>query len=171
MIVFPARWAGLLDDGPLGLQEVSVESTRAIQGVRKRSLAFVRRPCHNPLVNPDVQSDVWATHQSPLLVTRDGEHDEKIETETDEFLHGALANRFDEHLEQDFVDEEEEGCFEFGKNDQGEFHFGYVHGHWIANSPRETTSLRSNGVGTATTKWTGPKGAAGQSSRGMNSTG
>jgi hypothetical protein len=31
--------------------------------------------------------------------------------------------------EQDFVDEEEEGYFEFGENDQGEFHFGYVHGH------------------------------------------
>jgi hypothetical protein len=30
---------------------------------------------------------------------------------------------------QDFVDEEKEGYFEFGKNDQGEFHFGYVHGH------------------------------------------
>jgi hypothetical protein len=31
--------------------------------------------------------------------------------------------------EQDFIDEEEEGYFEFGDNDQGEFHFGYVHGH------------------------------------------
>lgn len=31
--------------------------------------------------------------------------------------------------EQDFIDEEEEGYIEFGNNDQGEFHFGYVHGH------------------------------------------
>jgi hypothetical protein len=31
--------------------------------------------------------------------------------------------------EQDFIDEEEEGYFEFRANDQGEFHFGYVHGH------------------------------------------
>jgi hypothetical protein len=30
--------------------------------------------------------------------------------------------------EQDFVDEEEEGYFEFRENDLGEFHFGYVHG-------------------------------------------
>ncbi len=30
--------------------------------------------------------------------------------------------------EQDFIDEEEEGYIEFGNNDQGDFHFGYVHG-------------------------------------------
>ncbi len=30
--------------------------------------------------------------------------------------------------EQDFIDEEEEGYIEFGDKDQGEFHFGYVHG-------------------------------------------
>lgn len=30
--------------------------------------------------------------------------------------------------EQDFIDEEEEGYIEFGNKDQGEFHFGYVHG-------------------------------------------
>lgn len=30
--------------------------------------------------------------------------------------------------EQDFIDEEEEGYIEFGKDNQGEFHFGYVHG-------------------------------------------
>lgn len=29
---------------------------------------------------------------------------------------------------QDFVDEEEEGYFEFDDKDGGEFHFGYVHG-------------------------------------------
>jgi hypothetical protein len=31
--------------------------------------------------------------------------------------------------EQDFIDEEEEGYIEFGDNYQGQFHFGYVHGH------------------------------------------
>jgi hypothetical protein len=31
--------------------------------------------------------------------------------------------------EQDFVDAEEEGHIEFEKNNQGEFHFGCVHGH------------------------------------------
>ena len=31
--------------------------------------------------------------------------------------------------DEEFIDEEEEGYFEFGENDQGEFHFGYVHGH------------------------------------------
>ena len=30
--------------------------------------------------------------------------------------------------EQDFVDEEEEGYFEFDQKDSGQFHFGYVHG-------------------------------------------
>lgn len=30
--------------------------------------------------------------------------------------------------DQDFVDEEVEGFFEFKKDGQGEFHFGYVHG-------------------------------------------
>lgn len=30
--------------------------------------------------------------------------------------------------EQGFIDEEEEGYIEFEKDDQGEFHFGYVHG-------------------------------------------
>jgi hypothetical protein len=31
--------------------------------------------------------------------------------------------------DQDFVDEEEEGFFEFDGRGRGEFHFGYVHGH------------------------------------------
>ena len=31
--------------------------------------------------------------------------------------------------DQDFVDEEEEGYFEFDKENLGQFHFGYVHGH------------------------------------------
>lgn len=31
--------------------------------------------------------------------------------------------------EQDFIDEEEEGYFEFDDKGGGEFHFGYVHGH------------------------------------------
>ena len=30
--------------------------------------------------------------------------------------------------DQDFVDEEVEGYFEFKRDGQGEFHFGYVHG-------------------------------------------
>ena len=30
--------------------------------------------------------------------------------------------------DQDFVDEEEEGYFEFDERGSGEFHFGYVHG-------------------------------------------
>jgi hypothetical protein len=30
--------------------------------------------------------------------------------------------------EPDFIDEKEEGYIEFGKDDQGEFHFGCVHG-------------------------------------------
>src|ERR1700722_2019299 len=31
--------------------------------------------------------------------------------------------------DEDFIDEEEEGFFEFDENGSGEFHFGYVHGH------------------------------------------
>ena len=30
--------------------------------------------------------------------------------------------------DQDFIDEEEEGYFEFDQKDSGQFHFGYVHG-------------------------------------------
>ena len=33
-----------------------------------------------------------------------------------------------EQWAQDFVDEEEEGYFDFSDEGQGEFHFGYVHG-------------------------------------------
>jgi hypothetical protein len=35
--------------------------------------------------------------------------------------------------EQDFIDEEEEGYFEFDQNDSGQFHFGYVHGNMDCN--------------------------------------
>jgi len=31
--------------------------------------------------------------------------------------------------DEEFIDEEEEGYFEFGGTNQGQFHFGYVHGH------------------------------------------
>ena len=31
--------------------------------------------------------------------------------------------------DQDFVDEEVEGYFQFSEKGQGEFHFGFVHGH------------------------------------------
>lgn len=31
--------------------------------------------------------------------------------------------------DQEFVDEEEEGYFEFDQKNNGQFHFGYVHGH------------------------------------------
>ena len=31
--------------------------------------------------------------------------------------------------DQDYIDEEEEGFFEFHDRGGGEFHFGYVHGH------------------------------------------
>jgi hypothetical protein len=31
--------------------------------------------------------------------------------------------------DDEFIDEEEEGYFEFDKKNGGEFHFGYVHGH------------------------------------------
>src|SRR5947199_4699153 len=31
--------------------------------------------------------------------------------------------------DEDYIDEEEEGFFEFDENGGGEFHFGYVHGH------------------------------------------
>src|SRR4051812_36314057 len=34
-----------------------------------------------------------------------------------------------EQWDQDFVDEEEEGYFEFDDKGGGEFHFGYVHGN------------------------------------------
>lgn len=30
--------------------------------------------------------------------------------------------------DQEFIDEEEEGYFEFDQKDSGQFHFGYVHG-------------------------------------------
>ena len=30
--------------------------------------------------------------------------------------------------DQEFIDEEEEGCFEFDKKNNGQSHFGYVHG-------------------------------------------
>src|SRR5437773_8582944 len=31
--------------------------------------------------------------------------------------------------DEEFIDEEQEGYFEFNEKDSGEFHFGYVHGH------------------------------------------
>ena len=31
--------------------------------------------------------------------------------------------------DEDYIDEEEEGYFEFDEKGSGEFHFGYVHGH------------------------------------------
>ena len=31
--------------------------------------------------------------------------------------------------DEDYIDEEEEGFFEFDDKESGEFHFGYVHGH------------------------------------------
>ena len=31
--------------------------------------------------------------------------------------------------DEEFIDEEEEGFFEFDDNGSGQFHFGYVHGH------------------------------------------
>jgi len=31
--------------------------------------------------------------------------------------------------DRDFIDEEEEGYFEFSDDNRGQFHFGYVHGH------------------------------------------
>ena len=31
--------------------------------------------------------------------------------------------------DEDFINEEEEGFFEFDERGDGEFHFGYVHGH------------------------------------------
>ncbi len=31
--------------------------------------------------------------------------------------------------DEDYIDEEEEGYFEFDEKEGGEFHFGYVHGH------------------------------------------
>ena len=31
--------------------------------------------------------------------------------------------------DQGFIDEEEEGYFEFDQKNNGQFHFGYVHGH------------------------------------------
>ena len=33
--------------------------------------------------------------------------------------------------DQEFIDEEEEGYFEFEQNDSGQFHFGYVHGQMV----------------------------------------
>ena len=34
-----------------------------------------------------------------------------------------------EQWDQEYIDEEEEGYFEFTDKGQGDFHFGYVHGH------------------------------------------
>ena len=36
--------------------------------------------------------------------------------------------------DEDYIDEAEEGFFEFDEKGGGEFHFGYVHGHmdWTA---------------------------------------
>lgn len=55
--------------------------------------------------------------------------------------------------EQDYIDEEEEGHIEFGDKG-GEFHFGYVHGQMDTSRPHGTGNPRSNGPGTATTRWT-----------------
>jgi hypothetical protein len=48
--------------------------------------------------------------------------------------------------DEDFIDEEEEGYFEFDLKDSGQFHFGYVHGHMDC---RLTTRDREPAV-----KWT-----------------
>ena len=67
--------------------------------------------------------------------------------------------------DQDFVNEEEEGYFEFRRGGgNGEFHFGYVHGHMDC---RDATRGGGAGprmdLGTATTRWTPPRAGAGPS--------
>src|SRR5436309_13110931 len=48
--------------------------------------------------------------------------------------------------DQDFIDEEEEGYFEFDGKGGGEFHFGYVHGH--------TDCMLTTRDGEAAVEWT-----------------
>ena len=65
--------------------------------------------------------------------------------------------------DEDFIDEEEEGYFEFDDKGGGEFHFGYVHGHMDCRRRHGTASRRSSGPGTATTRWTRRRAGAGPS--------
>ena len=48
--------------------------------------------------------------------------------------------------EQDFIDEEEEGYFEFVQKGGGELHFGYVHGHIDCSNPTSESRWRSLGT-------------------------
>jgi len=75
-----------------------------------------------------------------------------------------------EQWDQDFVDAEVEGYFEFDDKGWGAFHFGYVHGNMDCRLTKETESLRWNGLGTATTRWTQPKAGVGRSSKAMTCT-
>ena len=65
--------------------------------------------------------------------------------------------------EQDSIDEEEEGYFEFGDKGNGEFHFGYVQGQIDYKPTTRDGNPPSSGPGTATTKWTRLRAAAGPS--------
>ena len=76
-----------------------------------------------------------------------------------------------EAWDQDFVDEEVEGFFEFDRDGTGEFQFGYVQGEIDYRETSGMASLPSSSPGTATTRWTRRRGGAGRSSTGMRSKG
>ena len=73
--------------------------------------------------------------------------------------------------DQDFVDQETEGYFEFGPNDSGSFQFGYVEGPSTTAPTFVTPNRVLSSHGTATTRWTLFKGEAGPYLTGMKSRG
>ena len=63
--------------------------------------------------------------------------------------------------DEEYIDEEEEGFFEFDDKGGGEFHFGYVHGQMDCRLTTRDGEPAVNGPGTATTKWTRYRAEAG----------
>ena len=55
--------------------------------------------------------------------------------------------------DDEYINEEEEGFFEFDEKVSGQFHFGYVHGHMDCRLPHGMASQRSSGPGMGTMNW------------------
>lgn len=73
--------------------------------------------------------------------------------------------------DQDFVDAEAAGYVEFDTKGSGTFQFGYVKGGMDCRLTTRRASPVSSGRGTATTRWTRPRGVGGRPSRATSCTG
>jgi hypothetical protein len=72
--------------------------------------------------------------------------------------------------DNDYIDEEEEGYFEFNDGGGGEFHFGYVHGQMDCRLTTRDGEPAVEWTWTATPRWTRRRAGAGPCSRATNGT-